>query len=120
MLGFGEGKAPPAYVAACTSFTRIDLPAEVRPHRARRRFGGEELRRDEQLVGALTAAAVAARKKSGWTPMSDLVPRLADGVPVRKSDYGYRTWTGLIEATELFDVRRDGLRVRVRQRQSAS
>ncbi|MGY1773425.1 NYN domain-containing protein [Blastococcus sp. SYSU D00813] len=101
VYGFGEAKTPTPFARACTRFTVV--PAT---------------RSDAGLAAHVRAAVEAARGDDGWAALSAVGSRLRDRGGVDPRAHGHRRLSDLVEATGLFEVRRDGLRVLVRDRRA--
>ncbi len=97
--GFGEAKTPEPFVRACTRFTVV-----------------QGTRGGARLAGQVRAAVEAARGDDGWAPLSVVGHRLRDGCGVDPRAHGHRRMVDLVEATGLFELRREDVRVLVRDR----
>ncbi len=121
VYGFGERKTPDPFVNACSQFIYIEgltAPgaeasdvearlAAVPPHR---------LREDARLVRMLRTAVEAAGGDEDWAHLAAVGAQIGNQASFDPRNYGYRKLSDLVEATELFDVRRDGQLVLVRRR----
>jgi len=114
--GFGERKTPQPFVDACTTFTYVDaLPTvdgDTAP--ATKRVPPTTLRGDTRLVTLLRSAVVAAADDSGWANLSRVRQQIGNQVSFDPRNYGYAKFSDLVEATGLFDVKRENLTVLVR------
>ncbi len=116
VFGVGEEKTPIAFRNACDDFVltgllrtaeeeveddaKAERPADARKNR-------QQLRRDAKLVKVLRDAVEEYADEDGWAPLhacGSLVKRQYPDFDPRS--YGYRTFTQLFEATELFETDR--------------
>jgi len=108
VYGFGEQKAPKAFVAACDKFTYTEIlrpepPAAVGKSSAPRKPSVK----DKALLAALKDAVEATADDTGWAHLGQvgktIANRLSDFDP---RNFGYRNLTALIEATGGFEIKR--------------
>ena len=122
VFGFGEKKTPEPFVNACSTFLYIDeQPAGAKA-------AGEttdasapvppmptaKLRQDTKLVNLLREAVQAEKEDDGWSSLGDVGQHISNRASFDQRNYGYAKLSALIEATELFESRRNGLTVFVR------
>ena len=115
VFGFGEKKTPEPFVNACSTFLYIDeQPAGVK-------VAGEatdasapvpptptaKLRQDTKLVNLLRDAMEAEKEDDGWANLSSVGTNIRNRGPFDSRNYGYGKLSSLIEATGLFEMRRD-------------
>lgn len=129
VYGYGERKTPEPFVKACSTFIHVDLltgpdhaPSQI-PRQVKQAAGADprsversRLRRDTRLVSVLHSAVDAAGGDEGWANLSAVGSRLPKQPALTPRAYGYSKLSELVEATELFQVRRTGHGVQVRHR----
>lgn len=121
VFGFGEEKTPEPFVKACSTFLYLDKLAgsgdtdggTARPKTA------AQLRQDTSLVHLLRNAVSATADESGWTHLGAVGSHIGNQGSFDSRNYGYRKLSDLIEATELFELRRDGQAVELREKPEA-
>jgi uncharacterized protein (TIGR00288 family) len=133
VYGYGERKTPAAFVNACSEFTYVDeapssdtkatpakaTPAKATPANTQRR-STSELRGDTRLTTLLRSAVGAAKAKDGWSALSAVGAQIsAQQSSFAPSDYGFSKLGDLIEASGLFEIRRTGTVVSVRDPRKA-
>ena len=74
------------------------------------------LRGNTRLVQMLRNAVDAASGDDGWAHLSEVRNQIGNQASFDSRNYGYRKFSDLIEATELFEVKRQGLIVLVRDK----
>lgn len=131
VYGFGERKTPVAFVNACSQFTYVDAlrepAAPVDERTAVEDSGGDTapqlapvlgtaLRADKRLVRMISAAVESASGDDGWANLSGVGSQIRNQASLDARNYGYSKLSGLVEAMDLFDVRRDGQTFRLRAR----
>ncbi|MBF6023026.1 NYN domain-containing protein [Lysobacter niastensis] len=120
VYGFGEQKTPKPFVNACSKFTYLE--ALVPPsstgvaQAATQPKPAKELRGDTRLVQMLRSAVESASGDDGWSHLGAVGHQISNQASFDSRNYGYRKLSDLIEATELFEVRRDNQIVWIRSR----
>lgn len=132
VYGFGERKAPDAFVNACSKFTYLDslgpqpeavssAAADVVTEPMPVRRSGAELRQDTRLVQMLrSAVATSAEGDEGWANLSAIGNQIGNQASLDPRNFGYAKLSGLVAAIDLFEVRKDGKGVFVRAVRKAS
>ena len=135
VYGFGERKTPEPFVNACSQFVYVDgltdpggpddvvADGAVEQRREPAPTGlvpvpQDRLRGDARLVRLLRSAVDAAGGDEDWVHLGAVGNQIANQASLDPRNYGYRKLSDLVEATGLFDTRRDGLVVHVRRRTS--
>lgn len=137
VLGFGAQKAPDAFQNACSSFHFLEVLREddevedadvddsetdadagagsdaasdasgTSSKRPRKRLDGAELRRDNRLVRMLRTAVDEAADDDGWAQLSRISDQIRNQSSFEPSNYGYAKLSSLVEAIDLFEVKRE-------------
>jgi uncharacterized protein (TIGR00288 family) len=102
VIGFGERKAPEAFVNACSTFLFLD-DEEERPAKKRK---PNELRGDSKLMTLIRDAIAGAGDDDGWASLSRVGSHISNQASFDPRNYGYSRLSDLIEAIGLFEVRR--------------
>ncbi|MCR4512119.1 NYN domain-containing protein [Aeromicrobium sp. 50.2.37] len=141
VLGFGGEKAPKAFQNACSTFYKLetlredddteddveDVPgsteddaATTKPSASRtrpsQRVDTATLKSDRQLVRMLRTAVDEAADDDGWAVLSQVSDQIRNQSSIQPGNYGYAKFSGLIEAIDLFEVKRDGKSVMVKRK----
>ena len=124
VFGFGQKKTPSPFVKACSQFIFTeDLisaarepeeepaaePAPVRPAAetaakpAQVQKTKNELRGDTGLVRVLRLACENSAGDDGWSHMSEVTQYIKNQKSYSPVNYGYKSWSKLIQATDLFE-----------------
>jgi len=120
VFGVGESKTPAAFRNACDDFILTEVlqtsdegkeEVEKGSREQTARKSKQQLRRDSKLVKTLRSAVDEYADEDGWALLSacgSLIKRQYPDFDPRS--YGYRTFTQLFEATDLFEIdrRREG------------
>jgi len=119
VFGFGERKTPRPFVSACDRFIytdvlipRIDPTDTEGQHSAK---SPKELRQNTRLVALLRSSVEAASDETGWaelSPVGSYLNKTTNDFDPR--NYGFAKLSGLITAIGLFEIRRQGHRVLVK------
>lgn len=126
VFGFGEQKTPMPFVKACSTFLyleQLETPDEKddsghAQHPAKPKTSGE-LRQDPELLRLLRGAVAATRNDDGWSFLGTVGSHLGNQGSFDARNYGYPNLSGLIEALDLFELRREGQLVHVREREAS-
>ena len=117
VYGFGQRQTPEPFINACSQFTYVESlgePAEEKPGEAPAAAPQQALRGDARLVRMLRSAVDAASGDDGWAHLGAVGQQIGNQASFDSRNYGYRKLSDLIEATGLFDVRRQNPGVQVR------
>ncbi|GAA4886932.1 NYN domain-containing protein [Serinicoccus chungangensis] len=107
VMGFGERKAADALVSACTAFLYLDeLGEEATPDAPQARRTRNQLRGDTALVRLLRGAVAATAQEDGWSHLGAVGAAIRNQSSFDERNHGYAKLSGLLEATELFEIRR--------------
>jgi uncharacterized protein (TIGR00288 family) len=121
VYGFGQRKTPEPFVNACSQFTYVEglvqaseTPDEPSP--ALKRMDSKKLRGDARLVRMLRTAVDAASADDGWAHLSQVRNQIGNQASFDPRNYCYGKFSELVDASELFEVKRDGQIVLVRDK----
>ena len=116
VFGFGEKKTPEPFVNACSQFTYVEglvRPSAGPQEPVLKASDKNKLRGDTRLVQMLRSAVDAANGDDGWANLGTVGSQIGNQASFDPRNYGYQKLSDLIEATELFEVKRDkGVMVR--------
>lgn len=124
VYGFGEQKTPLPFVNACSKFTYLEAlappvvagSAEPAPAPiAASPKDAKELRGDTRLLQLLRSAVESASDDEGWSHLGAVGQQIGNQASFDSRNYGYRNLSGLIEAIGLFEIKRQGQIVWVRE-----
>ncbi|MCA0394653.1 MAG: NYN domain-containing protein [Proteobacteria bacterium] len=121
VYGFGEQKTPKPFVNACSKFTYVEAlaapsaspdaaPAASKPSTQK------QLRGDTRLLQLLRSAVESAADDDGWSHLGQVGHQIGNQASFDPRNYGYRKLSDLVDAIGLFDVRRQGQIVYVREK----
>lgn len=139
VFGFGQKKTPDPFVKACSQFiftedliaaarerdedtTDAATPKPAAEHSSKPAAPVQktknELRGDTGLVHLLRLACENTADDDGWSNMSRVSQYIVNQKTYSPVNYGYRSWSKLIQATELFEseLRKDGTVLYIRDR----
>ncbi len=104
--------------------TTLTSPAETQPTIPRveppKKKTGAELRSDTSLVNLLRSATDATKDEDGWSHLGAIGNYVANRGSFTPKNHGYRTLKPLIVATELFDLHKDGHRIKRHRAKNAA
>jgi uncharacterized protein (TIGR00288 family) len=119
VYGFGQTQTPEPFVNACSQFTYVEglvevsaKPDEPQPNAADR----NKLRSDTRLVLMLRKAVDAASADDGWAHLSQVRNQIGNQASFDPRNYGYQKLVDLVDATELFEIKRENQVVLIRDK----
>ncbi|RYU15609.1 NYN domain-containing protein [Nocardioides iriomotensis] len=121
VYGYGEKKTPQPFVNACSQFTYVEGLGE-QPETTDStavRTPTKKLRGDARLVQMLRNAVEGAAGDDGWAHLSAVRNQIGNQASLDPRNFGYRKLSDLIEAIDMFDVRRQDKVVLVRDKRRA-
>ncbi|MGH2394408.1 MAG: NYN domain-containing protein [Candidatus Limnocylindria bacterium] len=119
VYGFGQQKTPEPFVNACSQFTYVEglgQEAEASDEATLKRVPANKMRQDARLVLMLRNAVDAATMDDGWAHLGEVGNQIGNQASLDPRNYGYRKLSDLIEATELFEVKRQNQIVLIRDK----
>lgn len=123
VYGFGQKKTPEPFVNACSQFTYVEGlgqdAAEQLAEDAPVRRDPTSLRGDSRLITMLRNAVDAASDDDGWAHLGEIGSQVGNQASFDPRNYGYRKLSDLVDATGLFELKRQNVTVLVRDRRRA-
>lgn len=107
VYGFGSGKTPEAFKAACTRF--IDVDALVRAEKEARKANGGTAKEgfDEELLNLLIDAYQASKRDAdGFATLGEVGRRAGNRSSFDVRNYGFASLSEMFEAVPNFQTRR--------------
>lgn len=103
VLGFGERKAPAAFVNSCSKFLFLD---EVSQHVAVQTIGASTLKQDTKLMNLLRQAVEAVEDESGWAQLGTIGAHISNHASFDHRNYGYKKLGDFFAAIDLFEMKK--------------
>lgn len=119
VYGFGEQKTPEPFVNACSKFTYLEALGGGNGHGSATTTqprSAKDLCDDARLLRMLRRAVDAASGDDGWAHLGAVGSQISNQASFDPRNYGYRKLSDLIEATDLFDIRRQEQVIWVREK----
>ncbi len=123
VYGFGEKKTPDPFVNACSKFTYVEALGQREQSGASSATPSRstaDLHSDARLLQMLRSAVDSASGDDGWSKLGAVGQQIGNQASFDSRNYGYRKLSDLIEATGVFEVRRDDKTVLVREKPKPS
>jgi uncharacterized protein (TIGR00288 family) len=115
VIGFGERKTPEAFVNACSRFLFVDeKPAEQIQAETKVNLKG-----DAKLINLLRQAMEACENEDGWSHLGALGSHIANHASFDPRNYGYKKLSDLLKAINLFETKKVGNALLVRDKRKA-
>jgi uncharacterized LabA/DUF88 family protein len=119
VYGFGQRKTPEPFVNACSQFTFVEglgQEPDTPDQSSLKPVPSNKLRGDARLVLMLRNAVDAAAGDDGWAHLGPVGSQIGNQASFDPRNYGYRKLSDLIDAIDLFDVKRQDKVVLVRDK----
>ena len=119
VYGFGQEKTPQPFVRACSTFLYLEKlgePEDDGDDGERQAPSPAQLQHDADLVRLLRGAIDATQGEDGWSKLGAVGSHIGNQGSFDSRNHGYRKLSDLIEAVGLFEVRRQGQVIEVRNR----
>lgn len=103
VLGFGERKTPAPFVNACSKFLFLD-------HEPKKSGAvptkSKNIKSDTKLIHLLRQAIEATADDSGWAALGPVGSHISNKTSFDTRNYGYKNLSSLINAIDLFELKR--------------
>ena len=125
VYGFGQQKTPAPFVNACSQFTYVEALGQPSDEADKTGDGGlkavdgKKLRGDARLVQMLRNAVDSASADDGWAHLGPVGSQIGNQASFDPRNYGYRKLSDLIEAIDLFEVKRQDKVILVRDKRKS-
>lgn len=103
VLGFGERKAPTAFVNSCSKFLFLD---EVSQQVSVEPIDASKLKQDTKLINLLRQAVEAVEDESGWAQLGTIGAHISNHASFDHRNYGYKKLIDLFAAIDLFEMKK--------------
>ena len=103
VLGFGERKAPAAFVNACSKFLFLDRETKSN---TQSKAKTKNIKSDTKLINLLRQAIEATEEDDGWAALRAVGSHISNKTSFDPRNYGYANLSGLIKAIDLFELKR--------------
>lgn len=103
VIGFGERKAPEAFVNSCSKFLFLDeVDATDKPAVKQH----PNIKCDTKLMNMLRAAIEAVEEGDGWAKLGPVGTHIANHASFDQRNYGYKKLSDLFAAIDLFEMKK--------------
>jgi len=120
VYGFGNQQTPKPFVNACSQFLYLDkVDTSGQQGSQQQRMSPAQLKQDAKLVSLLRHAVQAAGGEEGCAMAGNVSQQIRNQAPFDPRNYGYASFSRLLEATQLFELKREGSVAWVRDRREA-
>lgn len=119
VIGFGERKAPLAFVNSCSRFLYIDdeeieiLEQPIQKH-------SKSIKGNTKLINLLRQAIEAVEEGDGWAMLGPIGTHISNHVSFDQRNYGFKKLSDLFMAIDLFEMKKtNGTVIWVRDKKKA-
>ncbi|PKG85108.1 hypothetical protein CXF85_05745 [Colwellia sp. 75C3] len=103
VLGFGERKAPSAFVNSCSKFLFLD---EVDTKDKPIPIQTPSIKSDTKLMNLLRQAISAVEEDDGWARLGPVGTHIANHASFDQRNYGFKKLSELFSAIDLFEMKK--------------
>ena len=102
VIGFGERKAPTAFVNSCSKFLYLDdIDTEDKPIQKRK----PSIKSDTKLMNMLRQAIEASEEDDGWAQLGPIGKHISNHASFDQRNYGFKKLSDLFTAIDLFEMK---------------
>ncbi|CAH6807759.1 HTH OST-type domain-containing protein [Vibrio chagasii] len=103
IIGFGERKAPTAFVNSCSKFLYLDQEDTVNKPVQKR---SQSIKSDTKLMNLLRQAIDAVEEDDGWTMLGHIGSHISNHTSFDQRNYGFQKLSDLFAAIDLFEMKK--------------
>ncbi|AWB57448.1 NYN domain-containing protein [Colwellia sp. Arc7-D] len=102
VIGFGERKAPMAFVNSCSKFLFLDdIETDEKPRQKRK----PSIKSDTKLMNMLRQAIEASEDNDGWANLSSIGNHISNHASFDQRNYGFKKVSDLFASIDLFEMK---------------
>lgn len=105
VIGFGERKAPDAFVNSCSRFLYLDDEQEEEVPLQKQT---KNLKSDTRLINLLRQAIEACEEDDGWALLGPVGTHITNHASFDQRNYGFKKLSDLFMEIDLFEVKKTG------------
>ena len=103
VIGFGESKAPEAFINSCSKFVNIDrLNGSQESDEKIEKASAKQLKCDSKLISMIRNGIDAYRNDEGWAEMSKVCSYISNLSSITPENYGFSKISDVVKAIDLF------------------
>ncbi|GAC20467.1 NYN domain-containing protein [Paraglaciecola arctica] len=102
VIGFGERKAPSAFVNSCSKFLYLD---EEQPDEKPVLHQKPNIKSDSKLINMLRQAIEASEDDCGWANLGTIGQHISNHASFDQRNYGFKKLSDLFAAIDLFEIK---------------
>lgn len=103
VIGFGERKAPSAFVNSCSRFLYLDAPVESC---SAAKKPVTNIKGDTRLINLLRQAMEAVEDDEGWAMLGPIGTHISNHASFDQRNYGFKKLSDLFLAIDLFEMKK--------------
>lgn len=104
VIGFGERKAPLAFVNSCSRFLYLDEDIETEQDIPQPKQN-KNIKSDTKLINLLRQAIEAVEDDEGWAMLGPIGTHISNHASFDQRNYGYKKLSDLFMAIDLFEMK---------------
>ncbi|MCY7296171.1 NYN domain-containing protein [Alteromonas sp. a30] len=103
VIGFGERKAPDAFVNSCSRFLYLDEEGEKEQPVQKQT---KNIKSDTRLISLLRQAIEAVEEENGWAMLGPIGTHISNHASFDQRNYGFKKLSDLFMAIDLFEMKK--------------
>lgn len=108
VIGFGERKAPSAFVNSCSRFLYLDDPAPAEQPAPK---PAKSIKSDTKLINMLRQAIESVEEGDGWAQLGAVGTHISNHASFDPRNHGFKKLSDLFLAIDLFEVKKSNKNV---------
>jgi len=105
VLGFGERKAPMAFVNSCSKFLYLD---EIQNQDKSKQKPESHIKCDTKLMNMLRQAVESSEDDDGWSQLASIGSHISNHASFDQRNYGFEKLSDLFKAIDSFEMKKTG------------
>lgn len=106
VIGFGESKAPKAFVNSCSKFLYLDSPEDKESIPDKPNKPKAHIKCDTKLMNLLRQAVDSCEDDSGWAGLGPIGQHISNHAPFDPRNHGYKNLSSLFKAIDSFETKK--------------
>lgn len=103
VIGFGERKAPMAFVNSCSKFLYLD---EIQNEGESKQKPEEHIKCDTKLMNILRQAVESSEEDDGWALLASIGSHISNQASFDQRNYGFKKLSDLFATIDLFEMKK--------------
>lgn len=110
VIGFGESKAPEAFINSCSKFVNVEKIKSDKFNQESEKIekvDSASLKQDSKLINMIRSGIEVYKEDNNWALMSKVGSYISNLSSITPENYGYKKLSDIIRNIDLFEFERD-------------